>query len=207
MNKLLIATTNPGKLAEIRRFLSDLPIELVSLRDVGITDFPDETGVTFEENAILKAKYYSKESGLPTLADDGGFEIDALGGEPGVKSHRWIDQSRESTDEELIAYTIERMKEVPEGARGAQLRLVLALVLPDEQIHTTSASVRGVVPVTPSGTRSEGFPFRSILFLPEINKYYNHDELTAEENDTYNHRKRALDQLKPIISQLLTRSE
>ncbi len=204
MNKLLIATTNPGKLIEIKRFLADIPIKLVSLRDAGIIDFPEETGETFEENAILKAKYYAKESGLPTLADDGGFEIDALGGEPGVKSHRWIDQSRESTDEELIAYTIERMKEVPEGSRGAQLRLVLALVLSDDQIYTVEASVRGVVPIIPTGTRSEGFPFRSLLFLPEINKYYNHDELTVAENDAYNHRKRALDQLKPIIRDQLT---
>ena len=204
MKKLLIATTNPGKLAEIKRFLSDLPIELISLRDAGIMDFPEETGETFEENAILKAKYYAKESNLPTLADDGGFEIDALGGEPGVKSHRWIDQSRESTDEELIAYTIERMRSIPEDGRGAQLRLVLALVLPDGEIHTTEASVRGVVPLNPTGNISEGFPFRSLLFLPEINKYYNHDELTDSENDLYNHRKRALDQLKPIILEQLT---
>jgi XTP/dITP diphosphohydrolase len=204
MKKLLIATTNPGKLAEIKRFLSDVAVELVSLRDMGITDFPEETGSTFEENAILKANYYAKESNLPTLADDGGFEIDALGGEPGVKSHRWVDQTRESTDEELIAYTIERMKQIPEDARGAQLRLVLALVLPDGEIHTAEASVRGVVPLNPTGNISEGFPFRSLLFLPEINKYYNHDELTDSENDLYNHRKRALDQLKPIIRAELT---
>ena len=204
MNKLLIATTNPGKLAELRRFLADLPIDLVSLREAGITDFPQETGATFEENAILKASYYAKESNLPTLADDGGFEIDALGGEPGVKSHRWIDKTRESTDDELIAYTIERMSSVLEGARGAQLRLVLALVLPDGQVHTAEASVRGIVPITPTGTRSEGFPFRSLLFLPEINKYYNHDELSEAENDLYNHRKRALEQLKPIIREQLT---
>ena len=199
MKKLLVATTNPGKLAEIKRFLADLPVELVSLKDVGITKFPEETGTTFEENAILKAKYYAGKSGLATLADDGGFEIDALFGEPGVKSHRWIDQSRESTDEELIAYTIKRMENVPEGKRGAQLRLVLALVLPDGEMHTTEASVRGAVPVTPIGTRSEGFPFRSLLFLPEINKYYNHDELTDSENATYNHRKQALEALKPFI--------
>ena len=207
MNKLLIATTNPGKLAELRRFLADVPIELVSLRDVGITDFPEETGATFEENAILKASYYAKESNLPTLADDGGFEIDALGGEPGVKSHRWIDKTRESTDDELIAYTIERMSSVLEGARGAQLRLVLALVLLDGQVHTAEASVRGVVPLIPTGNRSEGFPFRSLLFLPEINKYYNHDELSEAENDLYNHRKRALEQLKPIIREQLTQNK
>ena len=201
--KLLVATTNPGKLAEIRRFLTDIPVELVSLKDVGIADSVEETGKTFEENAILKAKFYAQKSGLPTLADDGGFEIDVLGGEPGVKSHRWIDSTRENSDEELIAYTIKRMKDIPEDKRGAQLRLVLALVLPDGQLFTSEASVRGIVPVNPTGTHIEGFPFRSLLYLPQIQKYYNQDELTDKENETYNHRKRALEKLKPIIKKFI----
>ena len=73
MNKLLIATTNPGKFSEIKRFLSDLPLTLVGLTDVGITEFPEEKGITFKENAVLKAKYYAKLSGLPVIADDGGI--------------------------------------------------------------------------------------------------------------------------------------
>lgn len=199
MKKLLIATTNPGKLAEIRRFLSDLPIQLVSLQDIGITESVEETGATFEENAILKASYYAKKSGLPALADDGGFEIDALGGEPGVRSHRWINPTRESGDEELIAYAFERMKDVPEGKRGAQLRLVLALTLPDGSVHTVTDAARGVVPLAPSSERVPGFPYRSILYIPQIGKFYNHDLLTPEETEKYNHRKRALDALKPIL--------
>lgn len=195
--KLLIATTNPGKLAEIKRFLSDLPIELVSLKDVGITDNVEETGKTFEENAILKAKYYSKKSGLPTIADDGGFEIDALGGQPGVKSHRWIHGDREDTDDELIAYTFEKMKGIIK--RGAQLRAVLALVLPSGEIHTATSATRGTIPNKPSLDRVPGFPYRSILFIPKIGKYYNHDLLTPQETETYNHRKKALDKLKPMI--------
>src|SRR3989344_3346587 len=129
MTKLLIATTNPGKLAELSRFLADIPMNLVNLKDLDITDTVEETGNTFEENAILKARYYCKKSGLPTLADDGGFEIDAPGGEPGVKSHRWIHGDREDTDEELIAYTFEKMKGIQK--RGAQLRAVLAFVTPE----------------------------------------------------------------------------
>lgn len=200
--KLLIATTNPGKLAEIKRFLSDLPIELVSLKDEGITDSVEETGSTFEENAILKAKYYSKKSGLPTIGDDGGFEIDALGGAPGAKSHRWIHHDREDTDEELIAYTFQKMHGVPEGKRGAQLRAVLALILPNGEIHTATAATRGVIPDKPSPERVKGFPYRSILYIPEIGKFYNHDLLTPRETETYNHRKKALDQLKPQIRKL-----
>ena len=149
MKKLLIATTNPGKLEEIRTFLSDLPLELVSLKDVGITTSVEETGKTFEENAILKAKTYAELSGLVTLADDGGFEIDALHGEPGVKSHRWVHNDRDSSDEELIAYTFTRMRDLPEKKRGARLTLVLALVSPESPIITTAKeSIRGIVPVS-----------------------------------------------------------
>jgi XTP/dITP diphosphohydrolase len=204
MKKLLIATTNPGKLKEIRLFLADTLIELVSLTEVGITDSPEETGISFEENAILKAKFYAKESGLTTLADDGGFEIDALNGEPGVKSHRWVHGDRENTDEELIQYTMDRMKDLTSDKRGAQLRLVLALVLTSGEVFTSSEKVRGIVPTKPSDIRHAGFPYRSLLFLPDINKFYNHDELTEAETETYNHRKKALDILKPIIKQKLS---
>jgi len=198
--KLLIATTNPGKLAEIKGFLSDIPIQLLSLNEVGITDSVEETGKTFEENAILKAKFYAKKSGLTTLADDGGFEIDSLGGEPGVKSHRWVYGNRDSTDEELIAYTFKRMKGVPEGKRGAQLRLVLALVQPDNTVVATAEErIRGVVPLSPSRVRHEGFPYRSILFLPELGKFYDHMAFTPEETEKYNHRKKAVDKLKKFI--------
>ena len=199
MNKLLIATTNPGKLGEIKGFLSDVPLELVGLADVGITDTPEETGIMFQENAILKAKFYAEKSKLPTLADDGGLEIDALNGEPGVKSHRWIHGNRDDNDEELIKYTLDRMKDIVDGNRGAQLRLVLALVLPSGELFTSEEKVRGIIPREASKNRWKGFPYRSLLFLPEINKYYNHDELTATETETYNHRKKALEILKPIL--------
>lgn len=199
MKKLLIATTNPGKLAEIKRFLGGLSIELVGLKDIGITDVVEETGSTFEENAILKAKYYCQKSGLSTLADDGGFEIDVLGGQPGVKSHRWIHGDREDTDEELIAYTLEKLKGLPQAERGAQLRLVLALVFPDGRQYTVEEKTRGILAEKSSTHRTEGFPYRSLLFLPEINKYYDHNLLTPEETERFNHRKRALDRLKPIL--------
>ncbi len=203
--KLLIATTNPGKLGEIKKFLSDIPIKLVSLADLGITDYPEEHGKTFEENAILKAKHYAAISGLPAIADDGGFEIDALGGEPGVKSHRWIHGDRDDEDEELIAYTMSRMRGLPRSAsrrRGAQLRLVLALALPNGKVYTAEDKVRGVIPQEPSKHRTPGFPYRSLLFLPELGKFYDHNELTEGENAAYNHRKRAVEKLKPVIKKL-----
>jgi XTP/dITP diphosphohydrolase len=171
MDKLLIATSNPAKLEEIKRFLADVLVNIVSLSEVGLTADAPETGSTFKENAIMKAHYYAAKSGLPTLADDGGFEIDALNGEPGVKSHRWVHQDRESTDEELINYTVLKMKSLPQTMRGAQLHVVLAFVLPYGKIKTSEALVRGIVPDKSSDSRTPGYPYRSLLFLPEINKF------------------------------------
>lgn len=199
MKKLLIATTNPGKLTEISTFLSDMPITLVSLKDVGITDHPHETGRTFEENAIAKAKFYAAKSGLPTLADDGGAEIDTLGGEPGIKTRRWIHNDRDSDDEELIAHTLEKLKGIPLQDRGMQLRAVIALALPNGKYYTATAKIRGIIAVKPSPQRHDGFPFRSLMYIPELGKFYNHDLMTTEENEHYNHRKRALEELKPIL--------
>lgn len=201
-SKLLIATTNPGKFAEISRFLSDFSV--VSLKDVGITEHPHESGKTFEENAVLKATFYVKKSGLPTIADDGGAEIDAFGGDPGVKTRRWTRSDRDSTDEELIAFTLEKLKDVPLQERGMQLRAVIALALPNGQVHTATAKIRGIIAVKPSPQRHDGFPFRSLMYIPELGKFYNHDLMTREENEQYNHRKRALEQLKPIITSILT---
>ena len=204
MKTLLVATTNPGKLSELREFLSDLPITVVSLTDVGITSHVEETGKTFKDNAILKATHYAKDSGLPTIADDGGLEIDALGGEPGVKSHRWIHGTKDSSDEELIVYTLERMKGLPRARRGAQLHLVMAFATPEGKTFISEGAIRGIIPDKPSSYRRKGFPYRSLLYLPDLKKFYNHDELTKEENEQYNHRKMAVEQLKPIIRKELT---
>lgn len=199
MKKLLIATTNPGKLADLKKFLADTTVELVSLGDLGISQKVKETGKTFAENAVLKAKFYYQLSGLRTLADDGGFEIDALDGEPGVKSHRWIDPTREAEDEELISYTIECMKHIPEGKRGTQLRLVLALALPDGKVETVEETIRGIVPLIPGTHRTQGYPFRSLLFLPQINKFYDHSQMTQDEISQFDHRLKAVEKLKPIV--------
>jgi XTP/dITP diphosphohydrolase len=197
--ELLIATSNPAKLAEIKQFLGDLPIKIVSLHDINIPADAPETGKTFSENAILKAKYYFAKSGMPTIADDGGFEIDALNGEPGVKSHRWVNQDHESTDEELIQFTMKRMIDVPLEKRGAQLHLFLAFILLNGQLYTSESLVRGIIPLKPSTKHVSGFPYRSLLFLPEINKFYDHAVMTPEETEKYNHRGNAVRALIPDI--------
>lgn len=199
MNKLLIATTNQAKFDEISRYLSGLNAKLVNLSWVGITEKAPETGKTFEENAVMKARFYLSKTGLPTLADDGGFEIDALNGEPGVASHRWVHKDREATDEELISHTISKLKHVPEKKRGAQLTVVLVFATPEGELHTSEDAVRGIIPLQPAEHRTPGFPYRSLLFLPELGKFYDHAQLTHEEMARYNHRKRALAKLAPVL--------
>jgi len=205
MKKILIATRNPGKFSEIKYFLSDLPLEIVSLTDLGIKENVEETGKTFAENAKKKATFYAKISGLPTIADDGGLEIDFLKGEPGVKSRRWIN-GKEATDGELIKYTLEKLKGVPIKKRGAQLLAVLALALPTGEVYTSEGKVRGIIAEKPIADRTAGFPFRSLLYLPQIGKYYYQDDLTEEENLKYNHRGRAIKKLKRVIkTELITK--
>lgn len=204
MNKLLLATNNPAKIQEIKRFLIDVPVELLTLKDVGITEQAPEDGRTFEENARSKAEFYMKRSNLPSLADDGGIEIDFLNGEPGVDSHRWISKDKDDEDEVLIAEVFKRLDGVPKERRGAQMRVVLLLALPDGRTFTTEGVQRGIIADEPGPHRTHGFPFRSVFFIPELNKYYDHSVMTEQENEEYNHRKKALEKLKPIIKQFVS---
>src|ERR1700678_4772407 len=127
MERLLIATTNPAKLAEYKLILRDIGIELevVSLAEVGISETPEETGATFTENALLKARFYFERARIATLADDGGLEIDALGGEPGVRSHRWLNSGGDDSDEALGAEVIRRMKAPKAPRRPARMGATL----------------------------------------------------------------------------------
>ncbi len=202
MKKILIATTNPGKLAEIKFFLKDLAFEFVSLKDLSIKDNVVENGKNFEENAKIKARFYSEISGLPTIADDGGLEIEYLHGEPGVKSRRWIN-NKEAGDQELVDYTLKKLEGVPKHKRGAKLVVCLALALPSKKIFVSRGEIKGVITEKPFHILTPGFPFRSLLYIPKIGKYYHHENLTKEENLKYNHRGKALRKLKTIITEKL----
>ncbi|MCX8008690.1 MAG: non-canonical purine NTP pyrophosphatase [Patescibacteria group bacterium] len=203
MKKLLIATRNHAKVSEIKQFLSDIPLELLTLDDIGILDQAPEDGRTFEENSLSKAIFYQQKSGLPSLADDGGIEIDALDGKPGVDSHRWISKTKDDDDELLIQEVMRVMRGVSIDKRGAQMRLVLTLVLPTGKVFTVQGVQRGIIAEQPDIKRTPGFPFRSVFFIPEIQKYYDHSVMTHEEIAMYNHRKKAIEQLKPIIKKHL----
>lgn len=203
-NKLLIATTNPGKILEYKEIFKQLKLslELVSLKDLDLDrEKVEEDRATFEENAVKKAKFYCQKSGLPTLADDGGIEIDALNGEPGVKSRRW--PGYEATDKELIKMTLEKLKGLPKEKRGAQLRCSIAISFPgDKKVHLFEGVLRGFIMEKSIGI-IPGFPFRSLFYLPEIGKILG--ELSMEEEAKIAHRKKVVEKALPILKQIANR--
>lgn len=199
MKKLLIATTNPAKFQEIKEILSDLPLHLVSLTDCNIKKFAKEIHKTFKKNAIHKAKFYSSLSGLPTIADDGGLEIDYLNGLPGVQSRRWVNGTEDITDVEIVDYTLKKLQGIPLAKRTAKLKTVIALCIPGVKTYSATGSVNGVIAETPYKIITNGFPYRSLLYLPKIKKFYHKNEMTKEEIDNFNHRKKVIYKLRDKI--------
>jgi XTP/dITP diphosphohydrolase len=212
MQRLLIATTNPAKLAEYKLILRDLGIELelVSLSDVGISGSPDETGATFTENALIKARFYFDRARIATLADDGGLEIDALGGEPGVRSHRWLGTGGEDSDEALVAEVIRRMKRVEASRRTARIRATLALIheeggrarrpAPLIREKTAEGAIEGVIAEHAYPQIRAGFPYRAVLVIPGRNCYLG--ELGDEEEAQISQRRIALLKLRDELERI-----
>lgn len=199
MKKILIATTNSSKLADLKKGFAPLlnaGIELLSLRDVDIAQIAPENGTTFLETSRAKAQFYADITHMPVIADDGGLEIDALNGEPGVKSHRWTGHISE--DDELIAYTLERMKDIPEGKRQARMTTCLCFYDPaTQQTFFNEKSVPGHIAMQMNPHWSKGYPYRAVFIVDAFNKYY--DELSPEEHDKINHRFQAVREMLPQL--------
>lgn len=205
--KILVATKNYGKAREISEFLGKSAstrtggwrIEVVSLDD--LPDVPDieETGKTFEENAVLKAKAYFEWSGIPTVADDSGLEIDFLSGEPGVKSRRWL--GYEMTDQEMIDTALEKLKGVLLEKRTAHL-VAIGAYYDGTNIITERGSTDGVILEKQTVKCEPGYPFRTIFWIPKFNKLY--QELTHEEHEQINHRRELYAKLAAKIKSLTT---
>ncbi len=203
MKKILLATHNRAKLNELIKGAEPLikkGVRVVSLNDLKITQEPEETGKTFKENARLKAKFYGHLTQLPTIADDGGLTIDALGGQPGIKSRRWIGEN--ATDEERINYTLKRMGNLPKEKRTAYLRAAICFYNPGNgRIICEENNIKGHIAKEPSQKRIKQYPYRSLLIVDEFNKYY--DELTEEEHEKINHRLKAMRKIvKKINSEI-----
>lgn len=155
MITLLIATTNQNKLREYAAIFAGLPLELRSLRDIGIDEDVEETGATFAENARMKAEFYLARSGLPTLADDSGLEVAALGGEPGVRSHRFAGPN--ASDADRNALLLKKLEGVPFHARLARFVCVIALARPGGAIELVEGVLPGVIDFTPRGDHGFGY--------------------------------------------------
>jgi len=191
--KLLIATHNPGKAREYRALLAGLPLELVWPDELGLDLQVDEAGSTFEENARLKALAYARASGLWTLADDSGLEVDALGGAPGVHSARYAGPG--ASDADRYRLLLERMAGVPEGQRQARFRCVVALASPEGQVWTAEGKVEGVIAWEPRG--ENGFGYDPVFYMPDLGCTM--AELPREEKNRLSHRARAVEAIRPLL--------
>lgn len=198
--KLLVATNNPGKLEEYRDLLGDFSLEVTNLRAEGIDFEPEETGLTFEENAVLKAKVFAEKSGLLTLADDSGLEIDALDGAPGVHSARYGGTGR-SEDVRRYQMVLRQLEDVPWAQRTARFRCVVAVAVPGGQVHTAQGSVEGFISFEPRG--EHGFGYDPVFFIPD--QSCTMAQLPPETKNLISHRARAAQAALPIIRQLVGR--
>ena len=197
MKKLVIASKNPGKINEFKKFLKELDFKILSLKDVGVDVGVEETGKTYYENSKLKGVYYAKLINLPVISDDAGLEIDALNGEPGINSRRWL--GRHSTDEELINHLTKVSKNLPKNNRKAIFRTVITLALPNGKYFQAMGKVNGVIAQKPASIKLKGYPFRMFFYFPKIKKYDLESELSKEEERIYNHRYKAIKKLLPVI--------
>lgn len=193
MHTLLLATNNPHKLEEYRTIFSDLPLRLLSLRDVQLNVDVEETGNTFAENAELKGRAYAHMSHMLTLADDSGLEIDALGGAPGVYSARYL--GRETSYEERFQVILEQLKGLPLEQRSARFRCFIALVDPPGKFCLIEGIVEGVIAESPRGTH--GFGYDPIFFLPELGKTF--AELEPVDKNRMSHRARAAQSARKLL--------
>ena len=196
-SRLLVATHNRGKLREYAALLADLPIEVTWLDAEGIDHEVDETGATFAENALLKARAYAARSGMLTWADDSGLEVDALDGRPGVYSARYGGPGL--SDDARYRALLAELEGVPDGARTARFRCVVAIASPDGEFFTTDGTVEGTILHAARG--SNGFGYDPIFFVPEYAASM--AELPAEVKNRISHRARAAANAKTILARWL----
>ena len=197
-SRLVIATHNQGKVVEYRDLLQDLPIELLSLGEAGIETDVEETGGTFEENAWLKAETYSSLSGLLTLSDDSGLEVEALGREPGIYTARY-GGDRCTTFPERVQLLLDNLARVPWEQRIARFKCVIALAGPEGRIGSVVGSVAGMIKYEPEGT--EGFGFDPVFYLPSLGRTM--AQLSLAEKNTISHRADALGRARGLLARVI----
>ncbi|WP_088006580.1 XTP/dITP diphosphatase [Indiicoccus explosivorum] len=193
MKQVIIATNNKGKAKDFEALLVPLGYEVLTLQDIDKDIDVEETGTTFEENAILKAEETAAILGKPVISDDSGLEIDALGGEPGVYSARYAGEQK--NDDANIDKVLEKLEGVPDEKRTARFRCVLAIAAPGEKTETFSGTCGGRILTGRRGTH--GFGYDPIFFVPALDKAM--AELKPEEKAEISHRGNALRELKAAM--------
>jgi len=190
MDSIVCATRNKNKVGEIKEILKDIPVSIVSLEDIGIDVEVVEDGETFEENAQKKAMEIMKITGLPTLADDSGLEVDALDGKPGVYSARFggVHGDYKNNNDKLL----ELMEGIPYEKRGARFVTVIVLLYPDGRSVKARGEIKGFIGNEPKG--DNGFGYDPIFVVPEYNMSF--AELGSDIKNKISHRGRALEELK-----------
>ena len=201
--EIVVATTNPGKIAELRACL-DADVRWRSLADFEEVVEVEEDGKTFADNARKKAVGYAEATGLWTIADDSGLVVEALGGEPGVKSARFSGDKPSSDDRSLIdhrniAKVLELLADVPKARRAAKFVCCLCLASPEKILIETEGTLEGLI--TDREIGENGFGYDPIFFVPRLNKTV--AQLASEEKNAISHRGNAIRKLKPILDALL----
>jgi XTP/dITP diphosphohydrolase len=199
-HKLVLATRNQGKITEFRRILEELAPGQIEL--LGVDQFPDlvdveETGSTFEENSLLKARYTSEATGLPAIADDSGICIDALNGDPGIFSARWA--GSHGDDRANIEKVLEQLKDVPDEKRTAYFICVASLVMPDGRHTVAEGRFQGHILHAPVGHNGFGY---DPIFQP-LGLSISSAQMSAEEKDLVSHRGKSLRAIAPDVIQML----
>lgn len=203
---ILVATTNPGKVRELRAMLNE-GVEWKSLADFpGITEVKED-GATFAENARKKATEYAKATGLWTLADDSGLVVDALGGAPGVNSARFSGErakgaDRKTLDRRNMEKLLSLLEGVPMEKRTARFVCCLCLAGPERVLLKTQGTVEGLIAEEPAGTA--GFGYDPVFFVPQLGKTV--AQLGDEEKNAISHRGNAMRKLRPLLAELLVGS-
>ena len=197
MTKILLATTNQGKAREYCRIFEGLPFELVTPDEEGIDIVVEEKNTSLEENARLKATSYADISNLIALADDSGLEVDALGGEPGIRSARFAGD--EASDKERVDYLLDKLKEIPWEKRSARFRCVIAITIPGGTTELCHGECHGLIAFEPKG--DSGFGYDPVFYLPEFDKTM--AELPLEIKNQISHRAKAAEEAHRVLEQLV----
>jgi XTP/dITP diphosphohydrolase len=198
--KILVATNNQGKVAELLRLVDIKEIALVTPKEIGLADFDvEETGTTFEENALLKAREFALAAGLPAIADDSGLEVAALNGEPGLYSKRYAGENAD--DAYRIQFLLDKLKDVPAEKRQARFVAVLALVEADGTVvATVPGYCYGSINFAPRGTNGFGY---DPIFVVDGTGGRTMAELSDQEKDAVSHRGNAARAIRPKILEIL----